>query len=175
MGLFFEMLSAINNPNQQGSVDQLSTLMNTVQQLGASRGVDASTMQTVMSTLGEFILPALKQQNATTDGQSLNNLVGQSAGTNAGAGALQSFLTPQLQQQIIQGIAQKTGLGTSTLETLVPSLLPAVMGFLNMGANTSGDRGANPVLNAFLDAGQGGNSDLGDVFKLANRFLNSPK
>ena len=98
-----------------------------------------------------------------------------SAGTNVGAGALQSFLTPQLQQQIIQGVAQKTGLGTSTLETLVPSLLPAVMGFLNMGASTSGAQGANPVLNAFLDAGQGGNSDLGDVVKLANRFLNSPK
>jgi uncharacterized protein YidB (DUF937 family) len=170
MGLFFEMLNAINNPNQQGNVDQLSTIVNSVQQLGANRGVDASTLQTVLSTIGEYIRPALSQQNVTTGSQPLNNLVSQFTDTQADAGALPSFLTPQLQQQIVQGVSQRTGLNPTTLEALVPGLLPAAIGFLNMGAHTSGDRGANPILNAFLD----GDTDLGHVLKFSNRFLNPP-
>lgn len=174
MGLFFEMLSAINDPTRQGSVDQLGSVMNTIQQLGASRGINAPTLQVAMSALSGFIAPALKQQSLTGDSQSLNNLVNQFASAGTGAAALQTFLTPQLQQQIIQGIAQKTGLSASTLQTLLPGLVTAAMGFLSMGASKPGVAGSNSVLNAFLDGDRDGTPDLGDVFKFAGRFLNAP-
>ncbi len=104
-GTLFDILSSINNPNQQGSVDQLSNVVNSVQQLGAERGIPASTLQTIFSSLGGFLGPVLKQQSGL-GGSPLDGLAGL-AGAGAGAAALQSFLPPQLQQQIIQGISQK--------------------------------------------------------------------
>jgi hypothetical protein len=175
MGLFFEVLSAINNPNQQGSADQLSTLMNSVQQLGAGRGINAPTLQTALSAVGNFIQPALKQQSTAGGDRSLDQLVGQLADSTAGTGALQSLLSPQLQQQMVQSVSQRTGLSDNTLQTLLPGLLSTAMGFLNMGANKPGVSGSNPVLSAFLDSDRESDTDLGTVFKFASRFLDSPR
>jgi len=44
-----------------------------------------------------------------------------------------------------------------------------------MGASTSGVGGSNSLLNTFLDSDRDGDTDLGDVFKFANRFLNPPR
>lgn len=174
MGLFFEVLSAINNPNQQGSAEQLGSLMNSVQQLGAGRGINAPTLQTALSAVGSFIQPALKQ-HATGDDRSLNQMVSQLADSTAGTGALQSVLTPQLQQQMIQMVSQRTGLSDNTLQSLLPGLLSTAVGFLNMGANKPGVPGSNPVLSAFLNSDRESDTDLGTVFKFASRFLDSPR
>lgn len=172
MGLFFEILKSINNPNQQGSVDQLSTVMNTVQQVGATRGINSSTLQTVMSALSGLIRPALQESGGLP---STENLVTQLGSGNFGAATLPSFMTPQLQQQMVQVIAQKTGLSASTLQALLPGVITTAMGFLGMGASKPGVGGGNSVLNAFLDSDRDGDTDLGDVFKFAGRFLNLPR
>ncbi|WP_421659312.1 DUF937 domain-containing protein [Leptothermofonsia sp. ETS-13] len=177
MGLFYEVLSAINNPNQQASIDQLSSLSGSVQQLANQHGIDNNTMQTVLSALGGALSPVLRQQAGS---QSLEGMLGQLAGGNfAGTGgnfnpsSLVSLIPPQFQEQIIQTVAQKTGLSAGMLQGLLPALLPIVMNFLNMGKSTSGGQGANPLLNAFLDSDRDGDTDLGDVMKFANRFLNA--
>jgi hypothetical protein len=172
MGLFFDVLSAINNPNQNASVDQLGSVTNSIQQLAASHNVEPSTMQSVLSGLGGALAPALQQQ---ATGGGLGNLVGQLAGGGAGAaglGGLASIITPQL----IQGLTQRTGVSGGTLQAMLPALLPIVMQLLNMGASKTGGAGNNPLVSAFLNntAGQQ-NSDLGDVFKFATRFLNPPR
>ena len=38
MSLFFDVLSAINNPNQQGSVEQLGSVVESLQQLASRQG-----------------------------------------------------------------------------------------------------------------------------------------
>jgi hypothetical protein len=86
---------------------------------------------------------------------------------------MQSLLPPQLQQQLIQAVSQKTGLDARMLQGLLPSLIPAVMGLLNMGSSQPGTGGNNALLNAFLKGGS--SADLGEVFKFANRFLNPPQ
>jgi hypothetical protein len=179
MGLFFDVLSAINNPNQNASVDQLSSITNTVQQLATSHNIEPSTMQTVMSSLGGALRPMLRQQ-ASSGG--MGNVLGQLAAgqmTGAGLAGLSSFLTPQLQQQIAQTISQRTGLGAGTIQTMLPALVPVVMQLLNMGApkSTTGATGiaANPLLASFLDTDRDQDVDLGDVFKFAGRFLNPPR
>jgi hypothetical protein len=176
MGLFFEMLSAINNPSQRGSVEQLGAVMNTIQQLGARQGINPSTMQMTMSALGSFIRPILQRQSQAGGGQQLNQLVNQFAGSNPSTGAtsaLQSWLTPQLQQQLIQGVAQTTGLANSTLQTLLPELVSAAMALLSMGASKPGVPGSNSVLNTFINSDRDRDTDLGDVLKFASRFLDS--
>lgn len=173
MGLFFDVLSSINNPDQQGSVSQLETLTNSLQQVAGDRGIQPSQLQSVLSVLGGAITPALQQQQRLTGGNQLENMIGQLAGAGAATAALQTVFPAQLQQQIAQTIAQKTGISANTIQGLLPTLIPAVLGLLNMGANKPGASGTNPLLGAFLN---GGNSnDLGDVFRFANRFLNPPR
>lgn len=177
MGLFFDVLSSINNPNQSGSVEQLSSIMNTVQQAAASSGVEPSTVETVLSGLGGSLRPALQQQMT---GGGMGDMLGQLAGAAGGGGSLgglASMLTPQLQQQLIEGVTQKTGVNAGVVQSLLPSLLPAVMQLLNMGSSSTGGGGlsglaSNPLLKSFLDTDRDQDVDLGDVFKFANRFLN---
>lgn len=174
MGMFFDVLSAINNPNQQANVSQLASVTNSIQQVATSQGIDAGKTQALLSALGGFLRPALQQQQSAMGSGQFEDLLrglGTGAGTAAGATALSSLLPPQMQQQMIQAIAQKTGLSPNMLQGAMPILIPAVLGLLNMGASKPGTIGSNPLLKTFLDSDRDGDTDLGDVFKFATRFL----
>jgi hypothetical protein len=191
MGLFFDVLSAINNPDQQANVEQLQNLATSVQQVASENNLDASTTQSVLSALGGALRPALQQQAQSTGGidqlggllsqltgggnNPLGGILGQLTGGAGGMAALQNMIPQQLQDQIIQGVAQKTGLNASMIQGMLPTLLPAVMGMFQMGASKPGasGQGGNPLLNAFLDVDRDGDVDLGDMLKFANRFLGS--
>lgn len=173
MGLFFDVLSAINNPNQQGSVDQLGAIVNTVQQLAP--GVDASTKQTAMSALTGILRSTLKQQASTGGASALEGMLGQLTGGGSAAAMLPSFLNnTQMQQQLAQVVAQKTGLNAGMVQTMLPGLLTAALSFLKIGAGKSGTGAPNTVLDTFLNSDRDGSVDLGDAFKFANRFFNPP-
>jgi hypothetical protein len=62
MSLFFDVLSSINNPNQQGSVDQLGSVFNSVQQLASSQGMNTDQMSSLTCIIHEvtkrFVIPA---------------------------------------------------------------------------------------------------------------------
>jgi hypothetical protein len=182
MGLFFEVLSAINDPNRQGSVDQLGAVAKAVEGLGGAQGLNSPVAQTAISVLGGQVKSALQQGGSSgigdllgqVAGGNLAGMVGQAAAGGAGLAGLQAMFPPQMQQQIAQGIAQKTGLNAQTIQGMLPTLIPAVMGLLNMGATKPGVPGGNPILNAFLDSDKDGDTDLGDVMKFAGRFLNPP-
>ena len=172
MGLFFDVLGAINNPNQQANVEQLGGLTNEIQQVAGKFGLDASATQSVVSAIGSQLRPALQQQSASGNPLDMGSLIGQFAGGGSNLGALQSLIPPQAQDLLLKGIAAKTGLNPSSAEGLIPSLLPTVLKFLNLGAATPGSIGSNPILTGFLDSDKDGDVDLGDVLKFATRFLN---
>jgi Bacterial protein of unknown function (DUF937) len=174
MGLFFEVLNAVNSHKQQASADQLSALTNSIQQLTSQHGMDASGTQAIMSAVGRFLRPALQQQGEALGGAQLENLIGQLAGGNDSLGALQTLLPPPVQQEMIQGIARQTGMPQNVVQGVLPSLVPMVMNFLHLGANIPGSRGLNPILQAFLNRDRNGDTDLGDMMKFASRFLNAP-
>lgn len=171
MGLFFDVLSAINNPNQQANVSQLESITQSIQQVASTQGIDASKTQSLMSALGGFLRPALKQQQTVMGGSQMESLLGRLGTVGASSAALSSLFPPQMQQQMIQSISQKTGLSPNMLQSAIPILVPAVLGLLNMGASKPGVSGGNPLLSAFLDGDRDGDTDLGDVFKFASRFL----
>lgn len=178
MGLFFDVLSSINNPNQQGSVDGLSNILQTVQQVTGGTGIDASASQGMFSVLGSLTRSALQQQQGAIGAPSLEGMLGQLAGgalSGTGGGTeLQSLFPPALQQQAVQAIAAKTGLNPTLIQTMLPGLISSVLGFLNMGAPVPGARGTNPLLSAFLSSDDDKDVDMGDVLKFAGRFLNPP-
>jgi hypothetical protein len=172
MSLFFDVLSSINNPNQQGSIDQLSSVMTSVQQLAGSQGIDNDQMGGLLNALGGALQPALKQQAATMGTSQLDGMLGKLAGAG-GTTALTSAIPPQMQQQIIQTVAQKSGMNAGMVQTMLPKLLPVVVGMLGMGAAKPGVAGGtNPLLKAFLDSGTPNTTDMGTVMKFAGRFLN---
>lgn len=168
MGLFFDVLSAINNPNQQGSVSQLESITGALQQVSSSQGIPPGALQSVVSQLGPLLLPALKQQGAGGLGSVLSQL-GAAGGT---ATALQALFPPAAQQQFAQVISQKTGISSTVILSALPVVIPAVLSLLNMGSGKPGTTVDNPLLSSFLDGNGDGSTDLGDVFKFANRFLN---
>lgn len=175
MSLFFDVLSSINNPNQQGSVDQLSSVMTSVQQLASSQGVNNDQMGSLLNALGGALQPALKQQASTMGANQLDGILGKLGGAG-GAAALASAIPPQMQQQLIQAVAQKSGMNAGMVQTMLPQLLPVVMGLLGMGAAKPGTvGGGNALLSAFLNSGGSNSGDLGTVMKFAGRFLNPPQ
>ncbi len=174
MGLFDQVLSAVANPAQQGSMEQLGTIFNTVQQLSGNSGASPDATQTMLSVLGGYVRSSL--QSAGPD--QAHALVNQFGGTAANPQAVSALLTPVMQQQVVQELIGHTGLDANVIEGMLPVLVPLALQFLQSGAHTqaapSGQGLAtNPVLSAFLDENHDGSVDLGDALGMAGKFLSS--
>lgn len=177
MGLFDQILGAVNNPNQQASPDQLGTILNTVQQLSNRQGLNTSATQTALSVVGSYVRSALQQQRATRGPGQAEAIVNQFGGTNPNPSALETLFTPNQQQQVAQDVSQRTGISTNQVLALLPILVPIVLNLLKQGSQQSNSpaaagAGNNTVLNGFLDADGDGDVDVGDAMSLAGRFLN---
>ena len=169
--MFFEVLSAINDPNQQATTSQLEHITQLVQKLANSQGVNPNQMQSMMTVLGSVLQPVLKQKQSQLGAGQLASMLGR---TND-ASVLTSIISPRQQQQLAEAVAQKTGMQASVAQTMLPQLLPIVMSLFNMGAPIPGSvGGTNSLLSAFLDGNRANNTDLGNVIRFAGRFLNVP-
>jgi hypothetical protein len=171
MGLFDQILGAIDNPDQQASPGQLGEILSTVQQLSNNANTDPSTIQNVLSVVGGYARSALQEKRATEGEQQTQEFVNQFAGTHPSTQAVNLlFNAPQI-QQIVQQVAGRTGLGADTIQAMLPILVPLVLKFLQTGNNTSNPQGSNPVLNSFLDADGDGDVDIADAMKMAGRYF----
>lgn len=180
MGLFDQILGAVSNPNQQASPDQLGAILNTVQQVANSRGVDPNTTQAALSVVGSYVRSALQQQRATNGEAQAQAIVNQYGSTHANPAAVEALFSPNQQQQVAQAVSQQTGINANTIISLLPVLVPIVLNLLKSGSSTqpqataAGSAGSNPVLNAFLDADHDGDVDVADAMALAGRYLSQP-
>ncbi|MEH2145717.1 DUF937 domain-containing protein [Nostoc sp.] len=172
MGLFDQILGAVANPNQQGSLGQLGGIINTVQQLSDRTGTDPSTIQSVLSIVGGQVRSALQDKQATDGNEATQTLVNQYAGTSPNSQAVDSLFSPQIQQQVAEVAAQRTGLDAGIVQQLLPLAVPLVLKFLQSGANAQNPQtGGNPVLNSFLDADGDGDVDIADAIQMASRYM----
>jgi hypothetical protein len=175
MGLFDQIISAVGNPNQQGSMDQIGSIINTVQQLSGNAGTDPSVMQSVMSLVGGQVRNALQQKQADEGPQAVHSLVNQFGGTSPNPMAVASLFSPGMQQQVSQMVSQRTGLDTSMIQQMLPMVVPMVLNLLKSGATNenvqNAQAGGNPVLSAFLDADGDGDVDIADAMRMASRYM----
>ncbi len=171
MSLFEQIINAIDEPTQQASPGQLGDIFSTVQQLSNNSNTDPSTIQSVLSIVGNHARSALQQKRANEGPQQTQNFVNQFGGTNPSTQAVQMlFSTPQI-QQIAQEAERRTGLNAGMIQSMLPILVPIVLKFLQTGSNTQNPQGANPVLNTFLDADGDGDVDIADAMQMAGRYI----
>jgi hypothetical protein len=174
MGLFDQITNAIGNPNQQASTDQLSGILQTVEQLGRGQGASSSTTQAALSIVGNYVRSSLQQKRMSMGDEQTERLVDQYSGTTSNPQAVQDLFTPDQQRRVVQDTAQKTGLNATAIQAMLPILVPLVLNLLRTGSSTQAgsQRGSNSVLNMFLDSDRSGSVDMGDVVGLASQFLN---
>jgi hypothetical protein len=174
MGLFDQILSAVSNPDQQASPDQLSSILGVAQQMAGGQGMDSGATQAVMSILGGHVRSALQNQ-ASQGGTDPQSLVNQFAGLASNPAAVQALFSMGQQNQVVNDISQRTGLNSGAIQAMLPVLVPLVLQFLQGGASNNQaavqSGGGNPVLNAFLDGDRDGDVDIGDAMQLAGQFL----
>ncbi len=169
MGLFDQIVSAIDNPNLQASAGQLGGILNTVQSLSGSQGASSDSTQAALGVVGKHVRSALKSQQSGGQAQSLVN---QFSGTGANPNAVSALFSEGQQQQIVQEISQRTGLDSKMIVGMLPMLVPLVLNLLNSGSQNQDPRqGGNPVLNSFLDSDGDGDVDVSDALKMAGKFL----
>lgn len=173
MSLFFDVLSAINNPNQQGNVEQLGSVVDSLEQLASRQGLAMEQMTTMLDSLGGALQPVLQDQASALGVGALEGLLTKLSGSGS-LGLLQVAIPRSIQQEIIQAVASQTGVQADQIQAMLPQLIPAIMGLLAMGAAKPGTSGQNGLLTAFLNSEQGQSTDLGTVITFANRFLNPP-
>ncbi|MEO0458882.1 MAG: DUF937 domain-containing protein [Cyanobacteria bacterium P01_A01_bin.114] len=169
MGLFDQVLSAVQDPNRQASMGQLGQILSTAQQLGQANNADSKTMQQAASVLGGFVRSSLKEKRASEGPQAAEALV--QRGSTDGAAVLPQLFSAGQQQQMVQAVSQKTGLDANQIQAMLPLLIPLVMRLLNQGSTKSGVQGSNNVLNSFLDADGDGDVDMGDMLGMAGKFM----
>lgn len=173
MGLFDQIIGALNNPNQAGSSDQLGSILNTAQQLSQNYGVSPQASQAVMSMVGSQVRSALQQKRSQVGDDSVQNMVNQFGGTSPNAQAVQMLFSPQQQQNLIQMISQHTGINSGTIAAILPMAVPLILNLLKTGNSTRHPQSpaSNSVLNSFLDADRDGDVDVADAMRLAGQYL----
>ncbi|PZD72843.1 hypothetical protein C1752_03338 [Acaryochloris thomasi RCC1774] len=169
MGLFDQIVSAIDNPNLQASTGQLGGILNTVQSLSNAQGANPESTQTAVGVVGKHVRSALKSQPSGGQAQAL---VDQYSGTGTNPEAVNTLFSEGQQQQMVQEISQRTGLDSKAIAGMLPMLVPLVLNLLNSGSQSKDPRqGGNPVLNSFLDSNGDGDVDVSDAMRMAGQFL----
>jgi L-serine deaminase len=181
MPLFDVIRGALSNPNQQASSDQLGDILRIVQQLSNQQGVNPSATQTAMSVVGNYVRSSLQQQRNAQGNSRAEAIVNQFAGTSPNRSALDALFNSNQQQQVAQEASAKSGINASTIQAMLPILVPVILYLLKTGSSksnaqtnvqtTAANTGGNSVLNAFLDADNSGSVDISDAISLAGRFL----
>lgn len=172
MGLFDQILGAVSNPNQQGSMDQIGGIINTVQQLSNTAGTNPSTMQSVLGVVGKYVRSSLQEKRQAGGEAQAQAIVDEYSGTTSNPQAVDSLFSGMMQQQVAQDAAQRSGLNIGTIQQLLPVIVPLVLKFLQSGTNSQNPRGeGNSVLNSFLDSDRDGDVDITDAMNMASKYL----
>ncbi len=171
MSLFNQILSAIDNPEQEASTSQLGTILDTVQQLSSANSGQSSAIESAMSIVGNYTRSALQDQKNQGGEAQAQQLITQFAGNSANASAVNSLFSNSQVRAMIEQISNRTGLNSQMIQSLLPILVPVVLSMLKTGSKTNSAAGGNSVLNSFLDSDGDGDVDMADAMRMASRYL----
>ena len=171
MGLFDQVVAAINDPDKQASASQIGQVFAVAQQMGQQNNTSPDAMQAAASVLGSYMRSSLKEKRNSQGDSVVQALVQQGTQSGLAGQVLGQLLNSGQQAQVVQAISQKTGMNANQIQAMLPMLVPVVMQMLNSGSSRQGAAaGNNPVLSAFLDSDGDGDVDMGDMLRMASRF-----
>ncbi|HEY9298955.1 MAG TPA: DUF937 domain-containing protein [Phormidium sp.] len=170
MGLFDQILNAVNDPNMQANAGQLANILGGVQQVQNNQGTDNSTMQSALSGVGSLVRSSLQQKRAQGGNQLVQTIINQFAGTSPNPSAVNALFGSQW-GPIADVVSQRTGIDRNTIVQMLPILVPLVLNFLQTGNNPQNPQAGNPVVNSFLDADGDGDVDIADAMQMAGRHF----
>lgn len=170
MGLFDQILNAVNDPNLQANAGQLAGIFTNLQQVQNTQGTDSSTMQSALSSVGSLVRSSLQQKRAEGGNQLVESIINQFAGTSPNPSAVNALFGSHW-DSVADVVSQKTGIDRNTITQMLPMLVPLVLNFLQSGNNPQNPQAGNPVVNSFLDADGDGDVDIADAMQMASRHF----
>ncbi len=171
MSLFNQILNAIDDPNREASSSQLGSILDTVNQLSQTSSSSPAVVQSALGLVGKYVQSGLRQTRQQNGSETAEALIERYSGTQPNSEAVQSILSLPQVQQLKTDLETQTGLSLTTIESLLPVLVPLVLQLLQTGKNSQRP-GDNTTLSHFLDSDQDGDTDLMDAVQMATRFLN---
>ena len=130
MGLFDQVLNAVNNPETLGNMDDIGGILNTVQQLSGNAGTNSSTMQSAMGVVGNFVRSSLQEKRVNEGEEQAQSIVDQFSGTSANSQAVNTLFLWSDAATGSGSDSSRTGLDMSKAQEMLPMLVPLVLQFL---------------------------------------------
>lgn len=171
MSLFDNIASAIENPEQIASSEQLTGILTSVKKLSNNTTSNPEAVKSAMSVVGQHVRSSLQEKRNGEDLSEVQSLVNQFSGTQPNLQAVENLFDPSQQDNLIQEIEAKTGLSGAEVEKALPSMVPLVLEVLQTGASNNNPQMANAVLSSFLDADGDGDVDIQDAINMASSYL----
>ncbi len=104
MGIFDQVMGAIQDPSREASIGQLGQIVSMAQQVAQANNANSSTTQQAASVVGSFVQSALREKQQTQGMDAVLDLVKQ--GTTDGAGVLPKLFSPAQQSAIAATVAE---------------------------------------------------------------------
>ena len=195
MNFFDVLVSSMQDPQAGTQKSDLEGLLGAL--LGGApasaqqttRQIPAEAAEGLAGTVGRVLKPALREAGQQGGIEGIDALLGSLKQNANSPQALERTLGRERMDQMVTQAQQKSGLPVDTIMSMLPVIIPALVGLLQSGARagaapsapsartgaTSDDPFAalasNPLLKGFLDSDGDGDVDMQDLVRLGSKFL----
>ncbi|ABG51917.1 conserved hypothetical protein [Trichodesmium erythraeum IMS101] len=165
MGIFDEIVGAVNNLNQEGTGEKFN-ILDIVNQLSGTQGVGASQIQIVM----HYVSSALQEKREELGNEGVQEIINKFAGTTPNPEAVDSLFSSDKVTDILGKISETKDFDYSKIQNLLPTIVPVILNLFKTNNDTQDpEQASNNFLSSFLDAG--GDVDINNLMGIARGFL----
>jgi hypothetical protein len=195
MNFFDVLVSSIQDPQSATQKSDLEGLLGAL--LGGAPGtapaqarqIPSGAAEGLAGTIGSALKPALREAGQQGGIEGIDALLGSLKQNANSPQALERTLGRERMDQMATQAQQKSGLPVDAIMSMLPVIIPALVGLLQSGARadaapsaSSAQTGAtaddpfaalasNPLLKGFLDSDGDGDVDMQDLVRLGPKFL----
>ena len=195
MNFFDVLVSSIQDPQSGTQKSDLEGLLGALlggapgaaTQQSQARQIPPGAAEGLAGTIGSVLKPALREAGQQGGIQGIDALLGSLKQNANSPQALERTLGRERMDQMVTQAQQKSGLPVDAIMSMLPVILPALIGLLQSGARSGGPvptarsgaaagdplagLASNPLLQGFLDSDGDGDVDMEDLVRLGSEFL----
>lgn len=167
MSLFFDLLCAVNSPNQRASASALATVAQVIDAAAQQQGISPLDLEGALSAIAPYLRAVLQQQMSILK-QPADSVVHQLAEMD-GADTMQTIIPPSVYSEMSRAVAAQTALSEPQADGALSMLVPVAMHLLDLGAQYNVENG-NLLVSRFLNSDRPEDGDLGTVAHFIRRM-----